>query len=346
MTRSVDARVADVRRLLDAARAVHAGRAHIAPGIARTTGLTPEGVELGFESLERDASDEDLRKLVAGVGRVHRVHVILSANVFVAPFRAIAMARAAADRVTVRPSPRDPVLTRALVEAAGDEAIAVIDERDVASLDVDEIHAYGRDATIAAVRGRARRGTVVRGHGPGLGVAIVTGASDLDSAAEGLAADVVAFDQRGCLSPRIALVEGDPARGESFARALHERLGKWAARIRRGVLSEEERADARRWLDAATFAGSVWRGDQDAVAIAPPGTPLAIPPSGRHVDVVTERGLGAIAARMAPIVSFVVAVGSDDPARVSAIAPPWSRVSALGEMQRPPLDGPVDRRAP
>jgi hypothetical protein len=345
MTRTADARVADVRRLLDAARAVHADRARIAPGIARTTGLTTEGVELGFESLERDASDEDLRKLVASVGRTKRVHVILSANVFVAPFRAIAIARAAADRVTVRPSPRDPVLTRALVETVGDEAIAVIDERDVASLDVDEIHAYGRDATIAAVRRRAPRGTVVRGHGPGLGVAVVTSAGDLESAAEGLASDVVPFDQRGCLSPRIALVEGDLARGESFARALHERLSKWGARIRRGVLSEEERADARRWLDAAAFAGSVWRGDQDVVALTPPGTPMTIPPSGRHVHVVTEGTLSAIAARIAPIVSFVVAVGSDDPARVSTIAPPWSRVSALGDMQRPPLDGHVDRRA-
>jgi hypothetical protein len=345
MTRSVDARVADVRRLLDAARAVHAERARIAPGIARATGLTMEGVELGFESLERDASDEDLRKLVAGVGRVERVHVILSANVFVAPFRAIAVARAAADRVTVRPSPRDPVLTRALVETACDEAIAIIHERDVASLDVDEIHAYGRDATIADVRGRAPPGTVVRGHGPGLGVAVVTSASDVETAAEGLASDVVPFDQRGCLSPRIALVEGDHVRGESFARALHERLGKWGVRIRRGALSEQERADARQWLDATAFAGSLWKGDQHAVAIAPPGTPLALPPSARHVYVVTEPTLGAIAARVASIETFVVAVGSDDPGRVSAIAPAWSRVSALGCMQHPPLDGPVDRRS-
>ncbi len=41
---------------------------------------------------------------------------------------------------------------------------------------------------------------------------------------------------------------------------------------------------------------------------------------------------------------MIVAVGTDDPAAHGAIAPPHARVSALGEMQRPKFDGPVDRR--
>jgi hypothetical protein len=42
---------------------------------------------------------------------------------------------------------------------------------------------------------------------------------------------------------------------------------------------------------------------------------------------------------------FVVAIGSDDPQAAAAIAPEHARVSPLGRMQLPPLDGPVDRRA-
>ncbi|MDP9148673.1 MAG: proline dehydrogenase, partial [Myxococcota bacterium] len=100
MTRGFDARCADVERLVVAARAVHANRAAIASTIASATGLTAEGVELGFASLERTVTDAGLRALVSAAGDAAHVHVILSANVFVAPLRALALARAAAGRVT------------------------------------------------------------------------------------------------------------------------------------------------------------------------------------------------------------------------------------------------------
>jgi hypothetical protein len=345
MSRGADERVADVKRLLAAARTVHMDRGHIASNIGRATGLTMAGVELGFASLETDASDADLSLLVASAGSAPRVHVILSANVFVAALRAIAIARAAADHVTVRPSSRDRVLTRALVEAARDDAIALVEERDVSQSVADEIHVYGHDATIGAVRARAGPRVVVRGHGPGIGVAVVTRAAGVDAAADGLAADVVPFDQRGCLSPRVAIVEGDDARALVFACALDERLRAWGAHVRRGVLSDDERIEAVRWRAAMAFAGRVWEGDHHAIALAPTGSPLAVPPPGRHVYVVPEPVLDAATLRLAPVARFVVAVGTDDPARVTRLAPPHARVSMLGTMQRPPLDGPVDRRS-
>jgi acyl-CoA reductase-like NAD-dependent aldehyde dehydrogenase len=191
-------------------------------------------VELGFSCLERDATEPELRRLVAAAGDTARVHVILSANVFVAPLRALAIARAASTQVTVRPTPRDPTLTRALVDAVGDDGIQIVGERDIAVIDAGEIHVYGRDETIAAVRASAAKGVVVRGHGVGLGVAVVTRAADLRAAAEALAADVVTFDQRGCLSPRIAIVEGDVSRAETFALVLHGRMGIWGEPVASG----------------------------------------------------------------------------------------------------------------
>jgi hypothetical protein len=343
--RTTEARIQDVRRVLDAARVVHAMRAHLAEEIARATGLSPQGVELGFESLERDASDDELHALVARAGDTPRVHVILSANVFVAPVRAIAVARAAAPRVAVRPSSRDPTLARALVDAlaaAGDDTVALESDRDVVSIAVGEIHVYGRGETVSAVRARAR--VPVRAHGPGMGIAAVSSEAGLDEAADGLAADVVAFDQRGCLSPRVALVEGDPARVASFAALLHERLRDWGNRVPRGSLSPEERADAARWLDAATFTGECRTGVGHAVALAPPVAPLAIPPPGRHVLIAGAPTLADAFGRIAPFARFVVAVGSDDPSRVAALAPSRARGLRLGGMQRPPLDGPVDLR--
>jgi len=345
MSRSAERRVADVRRLLAASRSVYEQRARWVPELALATGLTPQGVELGFESLERDADEDEVRALVARVPEAEGVHVVLSANVFVAPLRAIALARAAAERVTVRPSRRDPVVARALVDALRDDAVVLVPGRDVAAVDRGEIHVYGRDETIAAVRSAVRPGVVVRAHGAGLGVAVVTRAADVAGAAASLAPDVAAFDQRGCLSPRVAFVEGDEDRAVAFAGALHAELRAWEARVPRGELTAQERADAARWCDTLAFVGRLWRGAAHAVASLPPGASLAVPPAGRHVLVVGEPDLAAVAARVAPIARFVVAVGSDDPGRASAAVPSHARASVLGRMQRPPLDGPVDRRS-
>jgi hypothetical protein len=339
--RSVDERVRDVRRLLEAARQVYEKRDELVPSLVRTTGLSPEGVLLGFESLERDASDAELRALVESAGDAAHVHVILSANVFVGSLRALALARAAAPRVTIRPSSRDPILTEALVRAAGDPAVVVTSERDPRASAADRIDVYGGAAAIEQVRQRARPGVSIRGHGPGLGVAFVTRAADPVDASRLLAADVVVFDQRGCLSPRVVLVEGDAPRAESFADALHASLGEWGTRVARGTLAEEERADARRWQESLAFAGRTWSGLQHAVGL---GDRLLVPPTGRHVQVLPVADLLRASDLLAPIAGAIVTVGSDDPEQVRQVAPIHSRIAMLGQMQRPPLDGPVDLR--
>ncbi len=349
MSRTLDDRVRDVRRWLGAARAVHAERARHAASISASTGLSIEGVELGFESLERDATPAELRALVASAGSAEHVHVILSANVFVAPLRAIAIARAAAERVTVRPSGRDPTLAVALVDAAGDPAVSIAQGRDVAAVPADRIDVYGRDETIARVRAAARPGVTVRGHGAGLGIAWVAGPEgELAGAACAVAADVVPFDQRGCLSPRVVFVLGTPARGEAFAVALNQGLETLASRVPRGILGPAERGESARWRETLAFAGRVWVGSDHVVALGGPEMPVALPPAGRHVLVVPVDSEASARERLAPIARFVVSVGCDargsgDPVR--AVAPPHARVAPLGRMQHPPLDGPVDRRS-
>lgn len=129
MSRSDGERLADVMHLVGAAREVVSRRAQWADEIARTTGLSPEGVELGFtRHLEIDATEADVARLVADASRFGdpgAVYVILSANVFVAPLRAIAIARAASARVVVRPSRREPTFARALAFVARDPAITL-----------------------------------------------------------------------------------------------------------------------------------------------------------------------------------------------------------------------------
>jgi hypothetical protein len=134
-----------------------------------------------------------------------------------------------------------------------------------------------------------------------MGIAVITESADLDAAAEALADDVIAFDQRGCLSPRIAFVAASSA--FAFGEKLHAALTAREQRIPRGELSSSERADAQRYADTLRFAGTLYEGS-------------------------------------------IVAIGLDDPNHsIVPRLPQHARTSALGRMQRPRLDGPVDRRS-
>jgi hypothetical protein len=351
MTRSAADRIADVRRLMRAARSLVEHGAGLVPAIATSTGLSAEGVELALtRQLELDATDAELTQLVTYAGDVSHVAVVLSANVFVGALRAVAIARAASEDVVVRPSRRDPEFARALVGAArerGDRSLRIDEAFDVGAFESGEIHVYGRDDTIADVRAKARPGVRVRGHGSGMGVALVTGAAAPADAARGLAEDVVVFDQRGCLSPRIALVLGGEARASAFAEALHAALERLGVRVPRGDVPSDERAAGGRYVATMTYACRVLVGTDHAVGIAPPGAPLVLPPPYRHVHVAACESLADAEKLLAPFAKAVVTIGSDDLASARAFASrecPWARVAALGAMQRPPLDGPVDGR--
>ncbi|MCL2450395.1 MAG: proline dehydrogenase, partial [Polyangiaceae bacterium] len=228
--------------------------------------------------------------------------------------------------------------------ALGDPRVTLFGTRDVGAIADGQVHVYGRDATIAAVRAAARTGVVVRGHGAGLGVAFVSRGADCAAAAEALAHDVIAFDQRGCSSPRVALIDGDVARAESFCSALSARLAEWGGRVPRGNLSESERIESRAWRDTHAFAGRLYEGEAHAVALAADPLGLIVGPAGRHVAVAAVDGVAMATVALAPIARFVVAVGSDDIAAGRGMAPAHARLGPLGSMQRPPLDGPVDRR--
>jgi hypothetical protein len=235
------------------------------------------------------------------------------------------------------------VFARALVGAAADPAIVLADDVDVGQIVEGEIHVYGRDETVADVRARAR--VPVRAHGAGMGVALIAPARDLAAQAAELATSVAAFDQRGCLSPRVALVEGDDARAEDFAARLDVALDGAGVAAARGALFPEEREELARWRQAVDFAGSVRLAHDHAVGVTPGAGPLLLPPPGRHVHVTSFREEEDLARLLAPFTRAIVAVGAGDLARHAALAPSHARLSGLADMQRPPLDGPVDLRA-
>jgi hypothetical protein len=322
------------------------------------TGLSAANVELALRRhLETEVGAADLERLIARAGSASRVHVLLSANVFVGVVRAVAVAMAAAPAVFVRASSRDAVmphlLRRAWVEA-GDPPFELVDE--LAPSPGDEWHVYGRDETIAAVAQHAPPGVRLRGHGAGFGVALVDvdgkTAALVREAAEALSWDIVPFDQRGCLSPRIVFFVGSARDATEFASALATELDLRNQSVPRGHRSEDERQAGTLYLSTLRAVGYAEVGGSFVVGLDPAPRALVLPPPGRHVHVVPVCASEQLDKLLRPWSSAVTCVGyanrtgdRSSHAKTLRILTPGARWSPLGSMQTPPLDGPVDLRA-
>lgn len=334
-----------VRRLRDVAQCVRdpgsaqGQRARAALPVA--TGLSSKAVELGLEALEANASDAELHAFCTRAPAAARVWVVLSANVFVASYRAIAWALACSADVVVRPSRRDPVLAELLHEAAPDLFRLVSDIEPRAG---DHVHAYGSDETMSALADALPEGVRLWAHGSGLGAGLVLRRGQEQQCAAGFARDTVLFEQRGCLSPRVIALGHECALDE-FTAALAEELMQWAARAPAPELSADERAD-RLWH--ANLAESVGEyrslGAAGSITIAHGAVVPAVPPPGRNLVVCQSDDPIALIASLGNVLTCL---GVDaDPAQVSALTArfPGVRIVTPGKMQTPQFDGPVDLR--
>ena len=342
MSRTRQEREASVWRWVQAAREVSQRRDQYRQELARTTKLSLEGIDLALDhALETDPSQAEVESLVAGATETSSVTVVLSSNVFTACLRAIALAKAAAETVVVKPSRREPLFVRLLAEHANDRHVTIVNELDIAQV-AGEVHAYGSDLTLRAVAAQLSANTVLRGHGSGFGIATLDASAPLVACAEALSRDVVLFDQSGCLSPRIAFVVGNAACAEAFAYALHEALAAWSQRVPRGAGDDHERAELRRYLDAMHMVGGVFEARDHAVTFG--GRVTGLPPAARVMHVVGVPELEAVEQTLGALGPFVTCVGCyGAPPKMRGTAGGF-RMAALGMMQSPPFDGPVDPR--
>lgn len=318
-----------------------------------SSGLSPAGVTLALEAhLETEASDAELSALL-DTPRYPRCHLVLAANVCTAPLRAIACALAAAPRVFVRPSRRDPVVAELVVQALAEDAdfdgiAAVVERAEPEPGDVVQV--YGHDETIAHYRRDLPEGVILRGHGTGLGVAVIEADADLGPAAVAFAQDLVPFDGRGCMSPRLVLVAGERERARAFTAAADEALGALGERIPRGPLTADDATALRRYADTMAAIGDVFEAPHHLLGLDldpdQSGDTLPLGPATRCALVASVQPANLPAAVVA-LGPHVTAIGTPtDGPLASAIAAlaAHARRSRLGRMQRPALDGPVDLR--
>lgn len=333
-------REARIVHLVESAQSL-ASDDNLRQALVRSTGLSEGGIRLGFEHSLEKLTELDIDAIFAHASDVASVHVILSANVFVAPLRALVIALASSNRVSVHPSTREPHFTEALVKQAQLDEIALLGEKNVAQIADGEIHIYGKDETIAHIREESH--VPVRGHGTGFGVAVVDQSSSHAMTSHLLARDIALFDQRGCLSPRVAFVIGDVPFANAFAQSLDESLTELSKSAPRGSLSAEERADVQRFLDSNAFAGHLIESEHHSIGTLDRPNAITLSPTGRHVQLVRVATIGEAKRLLTPLERYVTTIGASDPLGW-AFTVSHARVCENGEMQSPPLDGPVDRR--
>jgi len=315
--------------------------------------LSAPGIELALgEHLETDVTEDELAAFVARAATASRCHVLLSANVCTAAVRAIAWAAATAPDVSVKPSRRDSVVADVLIETLADRfAIRAVTELEPDG--DDHVHLYGSDETLDQVQ---HIGGTVFAHGTGIGVATIDrsgdgrsgesspGDSGPEDAALALCTDMVPFDGRGCLSPRIAFVVGNV---HVFADALDGRLRQAAQRVPRGALSETERADIDQYGRTYAAVDRFLSAEDHFIAVDSAPQTLLLPPPHRGILLVAVDDAHHMTRLLEPWRHYVTCCGAAKPGgelsrRLGDLA---VRHTALGAMQKPPFDGPVDLRS-
>lgn len=225
---------------------------------------------------------------------------------------------------------------------------------EVAFAAADLVVASGDDASVADARERCPNRFI--GHGHRISFAIVTREVLADAllseeAADGLGLDVALWDQRGCLSPQVCFLESTFQEAQRFALRLADAFERHARLLPPRRLSVAEQVAVRRFRDEAEWENIGGR-RRDLLhpngalhwSIAVETEPVFRPtPLCRSLRILPLSEIGEISEALRPVRPFLQAAGLACPisrhdkivnllTRAGA-----SRVSALGEMQKPPL---------
>ena len=312
--------------------------------LTASSGLSPRGVDFALQRCLEIAPDErEIAALIGSTPRAQVAHVLLSANVFVAAHRAIAIGLAASEQVRVRASRREPEMAELLL-AGAPGSFQLVDELTPHA--GDRLWAYGSDETMDEVAVTLPAGVAFHAHGSGFGVAVIDSLpseSELSQLLAALAEDVALFDQRGCLSPRIVLVNAEPAFARELARELAGELAKIERSVPRGPLTVQELSEIAKYRDTALFTGEVFEAGLGLVSLGLTSG-WVLPPTGRNIHVLTTTDAVAALTPQRPLITSCAFAGPPAAREALRRALPGARVCRFGEMQRPPFDGPVDRR--
>jgi hypothetical protein len=196
---------------------------------------------------------------------------------------------------------------------------------------------YGGAETLAFFRGWLAPETRIIPHGPKLSAAFVF--AEREGLAEDLAADILRYGQRGCLSVRAVYFQGD---AEGFCGKLAEALETWGRSSAASSLSEAGGVRNARELTRFRIANGAdaslreSSGSVDWTVVRDGETTLLKPGPGRGFVTVMPMPEEISEATLGPEIRFLstaVVEPIAEAARLDGIAPP--RICAAGRAQEP-----------
>ena len=311
----------------------------------------------------------DLRQCAPAQNRV--MAIVLAGNVFTAAIRAVVFPILAGIPTILKASSRDSSLPAALSDAwasvwpeARDALQCQSPPRghpELLSLllsEADIVSVYGSDETIRTMRALVRETTPFISHGHGLGLLYVPASAlqnqaSAQATAEAIALDVIAYDQRGCLSPHSVLIEAaNSTPAKAFAlETLPEAMDKLSLRFPKGTMPESVLASQLQWRGVAAALGELQEHNAFAISFEDDGV-LRPSPGWRNIQTLTVRGRPQAIEKILPYGHHLKALGvaGDERARAEMTAalpsPLNPRVCRAGEMQTPPLASLQDGLSP
>jgi hypothetical protein len=229
---------------------------------------------------------------------------------------------------------------------------SLVQEREFCE-SADLVLAYGSDRTIASLHALCPSDTPLIGYGHRVSFGLVCEGFDHDDTAQGLATDILLYDQGGCLSPQTIFVMGASQSQDVFAArlasALTENVPNYplpnrdplaAMRVREARVLARMEPETRLWEDSNLR----W------TVISRPET--AFVPSPTHGVVSVQRlphGLSDLPVALLPVRQYLqgCAVAGPDDLREDLIRDfAISYVCLPGRLQAPPLNWPQDNIPP
>jgi hypothetical protein len=207
---------------------------------------------------------------------------------------------------------------------------------------------YGGDAAIDGVRDRVPAHVDIVAYGPRLGIAVLLPDAELDGAAAALARDVCAYEQQGCVSPRLVYAVGrDPA---AVGQALGSALDSEVARLPRPAPDAATAVAVRSARAEAEFAGLAGRpvgletsGEGPTWTVVVGGDPCRSDSLPRFVRVHGVADVDELERLLEPLEGRLQSVGYAGAAGAEALAEAAARLGAcrvapVGTLAWPPSD--------
>ena len=236
-----------------------------------------------------------------------------------------------------------PALADACVLATWETAQS---EMTQAAFEVSDcVVVYGSDETISAVRPLIPPGVRALFHGHRVSFGAVARECCRKEVATAAVADIVAHDQRGCLSPHLYYVEsGGPCSPLDFAETLAEALGEVCRTP--PVVSPADSARIWQLRGALPLSGGVVFQSAtgiDWTVLYDPDPRFCLSPLGRTIWIKPVSDLADIAPHLQPVRPHLQAISlAAPPERLAHLARYFSetgigRICPIGVLQQPPL---------